>query len=52
LGKEKEGEGGVWLGDVWRKREGGGPGGAWCGRRSGGPTNVKRAVMAEAASGR
>jgi hypothetical protein len=24
LGKEKEGEGGVWLGGVWRKREGGG----------------------------
>jgi hypothetical protein len=51
LGERKGGRG---RGLAWWRveEEGGGPGGAWCGRRSGGPTDVKRAVTAEAASGR
>jgi hypothetical protein len=34
------------------EEEEGGPGSAWCGSRSGGPTDGRRAGVAEAASGR
>jgi hypothetical protein len=51
LRKEKEGEGGVRLGGVWRKWEGG-PGNAWCSRRSGGPVGGRCVGVANAASGR